>query len=44
MAHESRDDNCHSFVVVLNMQRGIQQAPELIYQAFSIIGETRVLN
>jgi len=44
MAHESRDDNCHSPAAVLNWQRGMQPAPELIYHAFSAIGETRVLN
>jgi putative transposase len=44
MAHESRDDNCHSPAAVLNWQRGMQPATELIYHAFSAIGETRVLN
>ncbi|MHB8598823.1 MAG: DDE-type integrase/transposase/recombinase [Ktedonobacteraceae bacterium] len=44
MAHEQRDDNCHSPAAVLNWQRGMQPTPELIYRAFSAIGETRVLN
>jgi len=44
MAHESRNDNCHSPAAVLNWQRGMQPEPELIYRAFSAIGETRVLN
>ncbi len=44
MAHEQRNDNCHSPAAVLNWQRGMQPAPELIYRAFSAIGETRVLN
>ena len=44
MAHENRDDNCHSPAAVLNWQRGMQPAPDLIYRAFSAVGETRVLN
>jgi len=44
MAHEDRDDNCHSPASVLGWQRGMQPEPELIYRAFSAIGETRVLN
>ena len=44
MAHEQRDDDCHSPAAVMNWQRGMQPAPELIYRAFSAIGETRVLN
>ncbi len=44
MAHEQRDDDCHSPATVLNWQRGMQPAPELIYRAFAAIGETRVLN
>jgi putative transposase len=44
MAHEKRNDNCHSPAAVLNWQRGMQPTPELIYHAFSAIGETRVLN
>ncbi len=44
MAHEKRNDNCHSPAAVLNWQRGMQPAPESIYRAFSAISETRVLN
>jgi hypothetical protein len=44
MAHENRDDNCHSPAAVLNWQRGMQPAPDPIYRAFSAVGETRVLN
>jgi len=44
LAHENHDDHCHSPATVLNWQRGMQPAPELIYRAFSAIGETRVLN
>ena len=44
MAHENRDDNCHSPAAVLNWQRGMQPMPELIYRAFWAIGETCVLN
>jgi hypothetical protein len=40
----ARDDNCHSPAQVLGWQRGMQPEPELIYRAFSAIGETRVLN
>ena len=44
MAHEEREDNCHSPAQVLGWQRGMQPEPERIYRAFSAIGETRVLN
>jgi len=44
LAHENRDDHCHSPASVLGWQRGMQPEPELIYRAFSAIGETRVLN
>jgi putative transposase len=44
MAHENRDDNCHSPAAVLGWVKGMQPEPELIYRAFSAIGETRVLN
>jgi hypothetical protein len=43
MAHEARDDNCHSPAQVLGWQRGVQPEPERIYRAFSAIGETRIL-
>ena len=44
MAHEAREDNCHSPAAVLGWVKGMQPEPERIYQAFSAIGETRVLN
>ena len=44
MAHEDRDDGCHSPAQVLGWIKGMQPEPELIYHAFSAIGETRVLN
>jgi hypothetical protein len=44
MAHEHREDNCHSPAEVLGWIKGMQPEPERIYQAFSDIGETRVLN
>jgi len=44
MAHEAREDNCHSPASVLGWVKGMQPAPERIYRAFSAIGETRVLN
>ena len=44
MAHENRDDNCHSPASVLGWVKGMQPELALIYRAFSAIGETRVLN
>ena len=44
MAHEEREDNCHSPAQVLGWQRGMQPELELIYRTFSAVGETRVLN
>lgn len=44
MAHENREDNCHSPATVLGWIKGMQPEPESIYRAFSAIGETRVLN
>ncbi len=44
MAHENRDDSCHSPAAVLGWQRAMQPEPALIYRAFSAIGETRVLD
>lgn len=44
MAHEAREDNCHSPAAVLGWVKGMQPETERIYQAFSAIGETRVLN
>lgn len=44
LAHEERQDGCQSPAQVLGWVMGLQPEPELIYQAFSAIGETRVLN
>ena len=44
MAHEKRDDGCHSPAAVLQWIKGVQPEPELIYQAFSGLCETRKLN
>lgn len=44
MAHEAREDNCHSPAAVLGWVKGMQPEPERIYRAFAAIGETRVLN
>ena len=44
MAHENRDDGCHSPAAVLQWIKGVQPEPELVYQAFSAMCETRRLN
>lgn len=44
MAHEAREDNCHSPAAVLGWVKGMQAETERIYRAFSAIGEARVLN
>ena len=44
MAHEKRDDGCHSPAAVLQWIKGVQPEPELVYQAFSALCETRRLN
>jgi putative transposase len=44
MAHDKREDNCHSPAAVLGWVKGMQPKPELVYRAFSAIGETRILN
>ena len=44
MAHEKRDDGCHSPAAVLQWIKGVQPEPELLYQAFSALCETRRLN
>lgn len=44
MAHEERQDGCHSPARVLGWVMGMQPEPELISRAFSAVGETRVLN
>ncbi len=44
MAHEKRDDGCHSPAAVLQWTKGRELAPEIVYQAFSGLCETRRLN
>jgi len=44
MAHEKRDDGCHSPAAVLQWIKGTEVAPEVVYQAFSGLCETRRLN
>jgi hypothetical protein len=44
MAHDKRDDGCHSPAAVLQWIKGVQPEPELVYQAFSAMCETRRLN
>ncbi len=44
LAHENRDDNCHSPAAVLQWIKGVQPEPELVYMAFSAMCETRRLN
>src|SRR5437763_7156375 len=41
LAHENRDDNCHSPAAVLQWIKGVQPEPELVYMAFSAMCETR---
>jgi putative transposase len=43
MAHEKRDDGCHSPAAVLQWIKGMQPEPGLVYRAFSAICETRTL-
>jgi len=43
MAHEKREDGCHSPAAVLGWVKGMQPEPELVYQTFSAICETRRL-
>ena len=42
-AHEQREDGCHSPAAVLSWVKGMQPEPELIYRAFSAVGETRTI-
>jgi putative transposase len=42
-AHEHREDGCHSPAAVLGWVKGMQPEPELIYRAFSAVGETRII-
>jgi transposase InsO family protein len=44
MAHEERQDGCHSPAAVLGWVKGMQPEPELVHQAFEAICETRRLN
>jgi hypothetical protein len=44
LAHEERNDGCHSPAAVLGWIKGMQPEPELVYQAFSALCETRRLN
>ena len=43
MAHEKREDGCHSPAAVLGWIKGMQPQPDLVYRAFSAICETRTL-
>lgn len=43
MAHEKREDGCHSPASVLGWVKGMQPEPDLVYRAFSAICETRTL-
>lgn len=44
LAHEHRDNGCHSPAAVLGWIKGLQPEPERVYQAFSAFCETRRLN
>ncbi len=44
MAHEERQDGCHSPAAVLGWVKGMQPEPELVHQVFEAICETRRLN
>src|SRR6266566_3468554 len=44
MAHEERQDGCHSPAEVLGWIKGMQPEPALVHQAFSAICETRRLD
>jgi hypothetical protein len=43
LAHEKRDDGCHSPAAVLGWVKGMQPEPDLVYRVFSAICETRTL-
>lgn len=43
MAHEKREDGCHSPAAVLGWIKGMQPEPELIYRVFAALCETRTL-
>jgi hypothetical protein len=42
-AQEQREDGCQSPAAVLGWVKGMQPEPELIYRAFSAVGETRTI-
>src|SRR5260221_8939581 len=44
LAHEQRDDGCHSPAAVLGWIKGVQPESELVYRAFSALCEPRRLN
>jgi hypothetical protein len=44
MAHEKREDGCHSPAAVLGWVKGMQPELDVVYRAFSAICETRTLN
>jgi putative transposase len=44
LAHEKREDGCHSPAAVLCWIKGMQPNPEMVYRVFSAICETRTLN
>jgi hypothetical protein len=41
LAHEKRDDGCHSPAAVLGWVKGVQPEPDQVYRAFEAICETR---
>jgi putative transposase len=43
LAHEQREDGCHSPAAVLGWVKGLQPEPDLVYRVFSAICETRTL-
>jgi len=43
LAHEHREDGCHSPAAVLGWVKGMQPEPERIYRAFSAVGELRTM-
>jgi transposase InsO family protein len=43
LAHEKRDDGCHSPAAVLGWVKGMQPEPDLVSRAFEAICETRTL-
>jgi hypothetical protein len=43
MAHEKREDGCHSPASVLGWVKGMQPEPDQIYRVFEAICETRTL-